>query len=61
MNTPSSPEPEKESIVFFDMSPQLEEELLRRAKEKGTDPAAEAARILEKHAREIDAGPDEAL
>ena len=52
MKTPSQQDPEGERDVVFHMSPELEEELLRRAREKGTDPATEAARILEKHARE---------
>jgi len=49
MSAPANPNPEKESVVFYDLSPQLEAELLRRAKANGTDPAAEAAKNLEGH------------
>ena len=52
MNTPSDPVSEKESAVVFEISPQLEAELLRRAREKGTDPGKIAAKILEEHVRE---------
>jgi len=52
MTTPSAPGPEEERAVVFNMSPELEAELMRRAREKGTDPATEAAKILEDHARE---------
>ena len=53
MSTPFHPGPEEESAVVFNMSPELEAELMRRAREKGTDPATEAAEILERHAREV--------
>lgn len=52
MTTPQDPHHEKESVIIYDMSPELEEELKRRARETGTDPAAEAARILERHAED---------
>lgn len=51
MRTPSAPDPDEDRAVVFNMSPELEAELLRRAREKGTDPASEAAAILEDHAR----------
>lgn len=51
MNTPSAPDPDDDRAVVFNMSPQLEAELLRRARENGTDPATEAAKILEDHVR----------
>jgi len=44
--------PDKESFVFYDISPQLEQELLRRAEEAKTDPATEAAKIIEQHIEE---------
>lgn len=52
MNTPSDPGPENESAVVFEISPQLEAELLRRAREKGATLESEAAQILERHAEE---------
>ena len=52
MKPPSPSDPEKESVVVYNISQQLEAELLRRARDKGTDPAEEAASILEDHARE---------
>lgn len=50
MNSPRDPDQQKETVFVYDMSQQLEEELLRRAREKGTDPSTEAAEILEEHA-----------
>lgn len=50
MTSPRDPNPEKETVFIYDMSPELEAELLRRANEKGKDPATEAAEILENHA-----------
>lgn len=52
MNTPAGFDPDEEKSVVFDISPQLEAELLRRAREKGTDPPKLAAEILEEHAQE---------
>ena len=52
MSTPFVPDPEEDRAVVFNMSPELEAELLRRAREKGTDPASEVAEILEDHVRE---------
>lgn len=52
MNTPSEYTPEKDDAVVFDISPQLEEELLRRAREKGATLESEAAEILERHVDE---------
>ena len=46
MNTPSDSSSEKDDAVVFDISPQLEEELLRRAREKGATLESEAAEIL---------------
>ena len=56
MNTPSDPDPENEGAVVFDISPKLEAELLRRAREKGETLESEAAEILERHVDEEAAG-----
>lgn len=40
---------EKESLIIYDISPQLEQELMRRARENNRDLPAEASEILEKH------------
>jgi len=48
-NSPES-DPRKEEVVIYDLSPQLEAELLRRARDKSTSPESEAAKILEGHA-----------
>jgi len=50
MNRPEDPAPQKESVLLYDISPQLEAELMRRARESGRPPADEAAEILESHA-----------
>jgi hypothetical protein len=47
-NSPES-DPRKENVVIYDLSPQLEAELVRRAREKNTSPESEAAKILEGH------------
>jgi len=52
MTEPHDSHRRKELILINDLSPELEEELMRRAREKGTGPAEEAAKILERHARE---------
>lgn len=49
MSSPSESDPRKEKIVIYDISPQLEAELQRRAREKNTSPESEAAKILEEH------------
>lgn len=43
------PHQRKELVVLHDLRPKLEEELLSRALENGTDPETEAAAILERH------------
>jgi len=48
-NSPES-DPRKENVVIYDLSPQLEAELQRRAREKNTSPELEAAKIIEEHA-----------
>lgn len=52
MDTPESPNTDEDKAVVFDISPQLEAELLRRAREKGSALESEAAEILERHAEE---------
>jgi len=52
MSEPPHPRRRTDPIPLHGLSPELEEELIRRAQENGTDPAEEAADILEKHARE---------
>ncbi len=54
MNTPAGSDPDEEKAVVFDISPQLEAELLRRAREKGATLESEAAQILERHANAQD-------
>lgn len=44
-----NPEPSKETIFIHELSPQLEEELLRRARENGRDPSEEASEIIKEH------------
>jgi hypothetical protein len=48
--------PEKETFFIHDISPQLERELMRRARENERDPSAEASEIIEKHIEEEDGG-----
>jgi hypothetical protein len=52
MTEPHDSHRRKELILINDLSPELEEKLMRRAREKKTGPAEEAAKILERHARE---------
>jgi len=47
--TPHEPDPSKETIFIHEISPQLEEELLRRARENGRNPSEEASEIIEEH------------
>jgi hypothetical protein len=49
-------DPEKEVFFIHDISPQLERELMRRARENDRDPSAEATDIIEKHIEEEDGG-----
>ena len=49
----------KETVFIYEMSPQLEEELTRRAAENATDPAEEAADIIEQHIRETGPGQND--
>ncbi len=54
----SSPEchPEKETFFIHDLSPHLQRELMRRARENNRDASAEASDIIEKHIAEEDGG-----
>ena len=49
MSNPSESDPRKEKVVIYNLSPQLEAELLRRAREKNTSPESEAEKIIEEH------------
>ena len=46
----------KESVFLYDISPELEQELIRRAEKDGTEPAEAAADIIERHVGEAGAG-----
>ena len=52
MSSSEKPAPHKETIVLHDISPELEEELLRRADENGGNTSREAADIIERHIEE---------
>jgi len=49
---PDQPDPRKETVFIHHLSPELEAELLRRARENGRDASHEAADILEHHVEE---------
>jgi predicted DNA-binding protein len=49
MHPPDQPDPSKETVFIHELSPELEEELMRRARENGRDPSTEAADLIEKH------------
>lgn len=51
---PPETDPEKETFLIHDLSPQLERELMRRASDNGRDPSTEAAEIIERHVGEED-------
>ena len=53
MTSPDSP-PGKETFLIHDISPQLERELMRRARDNDRDKSAEASEIIEKHIAEED-------
>ena len=50
MSLPS--DPEKETIFVHDISPELEQELMRRAQARDTDVSTEASEIIEHHVEE---------
>ncbi len=53
MNAPD-PELEKETVFLHDLSPQIERELTRRARDSGRDTSVEAAEIIERHVEEAE-------
>jgi predicted DNA-binding protein len=57
MDAPDAPDPADETVFLYDLSPELEEALLRRARENGRDPAHEVTDIIEKHVKEEDPDP----
>jgi hypothetical protein len=52
MSSSEKPTPHKETIFLHGISPELEEELLSRARESGCDPSREAADIIERYIEE---------
>jgi len=52
MSSHPESDPRKEQVFIYDMSPELEAELLRRARDKGTAPGTEAEGIIERHVEE---------
>ena len=45
-------DPEKETIFVHDLPPEVEQELIRRARASHRDPSAEASEIIERHIKE---------
>jgi hypothetical protein len=54
MNSPEKPDPRKETVFLHHLSPELEQELMRRARRNGNDPDREATEIIEQHVEEND-------
>jgi hypothetical protein len=52
MTPHSSSGPAKETVFIHELSPELETELVRRARRNGLDPSTEAAQIIERHVEE---------
>ena len=52
MNSPEKPDPRLETVFLHHISPELEKELLRRARQHGNDPGREATEIIEQHIEE---------
>jgi hypothetical protein len=52
MSASPHPAQPKETIFLYDLSPELEAELLRRAAAAGRDASTEAAEIIERHLQE---------
>jgi predicted DNA-binding protein len=57
MSSDDSPDPRKEIFFLYELSSELEEELVRRARENGRSPSTEATEIIERHVEED--GPDD--
>jgi len=53
---PLSNDPEKVTILVHDISPDLEQELIKRAKARHHDASAEASEIIERHVDGEDGG-----
>jgi plasmid stability protein len=49
-------DPEKATILVHDISPDLEQELIKRAKARHHDASAEASEIIERHVDGEDGG-----
>ena len=49
MEVPRSSDPRKETVFIHELSPELAEELIRRARENGHDAGEEAAEIIQRH------------
>ena len=49
-------DPEKETIFVHDLTPELEQELIRRARARHSDPSTEASEIIERHVEEESGG-----
>jgi len=49
-------DPEKETILVHDLTPELEQELIRRARARHSDPSTEASDIIERHVEEESGG-----
>jgi hypothetical protein len=45
-------DPEKETIFVHDLTPELEQELIRRARARHRDPSTEASEIIERYVEE---------
>lgn len=52
MDVPRELDPLKETVFLHELSPELAEELLRRARENGHDAGEEAAKIIQSHIEE---------
>lgn len=52
MEVPRESDPRKETLFIHELSPELAEELVRRARENGHDAGEEAAEIIQRHIEE---------
>ena len=52
MDVPSESDRRKETVFIHELSPELAEELLRRARENGHGAGEEAAEIIQRHIEE---------
>ena len=46
---PGSPDHSNQAIILDNLPPEVEEQLFLRARENGTNPGIEAAKIIEEH------------